>query len=148
MTTTKLPLVGWLKFFNWIELNLRATAVTRVLRIPKWEHRTLALEKNILPPLLPGLETETFWSQVRCFTTEPSPVFPVTITLVVLPAGRQNLMTWLTKTRSVMKTVWYSQWNRIWCRLLSLMWNTKRKLYRPILPTVAPTLGLWAREQY
>ena len=46
---------------------LRATAVTRGLNgyRNKSQHRKLTLEKNILPPLLPGLEPGTFRSRLR-----------------------------------------------------------------------------------
>ena len=46
---------------------LRATAVTRGWNEyrNKSQHRKLALEKKILPPLLPGFEPATFWSWVR-----------------------------------------------------------------------------------
>ena len=48
---------------------LRATAVTRGWNgyRNKSQHRKVTLEKNILPPLLPGLEPETFRSRVRSF---------------------------------------------------------------------------------
>ena len=50
---------------------LRATAVTR---IPKSElTQKMTPEKKTLPPLLPGLEPETFQSRVRRSTTEPLP---------------------------------------------------------------------------
>ena len=46
---------------------LRATAVTRGWNEyrNKSRHRKLNLEKKVLPPLLPGLEPETFPSRVR-----------------------------------------------------------------------------------
>ena len=46
---------------------LRATAVTRGWNgyRNKNQHRKLTMEKKILPPLLPGLEPETFRSRVR-----------------------------------------------------------------------------------
>ena len=46
---------------------LRATAVTRGWNgyRNKGQHRKLTLEKKILPPLLPGLESGTFRSRVR-----------------------------------------------------------------------------------
>ena len=46
---------------------------TRVEGTPsKSQHRKLTLEKKILPPLLPGFEPATFWSEVRCFTNQLS----------------------------------------------------------------------------
>ena len=57
---------------------LRASAVhnTEVERIPKItsQHRKLTMKKKILPPLMPGLEPETFRSRDRRSTTELSPL--------------------------------------------------------------------------
>ena len=38
------------------------------------QHRKLTLEKKLLPPLLPGLEPDTFRSRVHRFTTELFPL--------------------------------------------------------------------------
>ena len=53
---------------------LRATAVTLGWNgyRNKNQHRKLTLEKKILPPILPGRETETFRSRVRRSTVESS----------------------------------------------------------------------------
>ena len=66
----------YLHFWQGDRAVLRATAVTRV-----WsgyrnmsQYGQLTQEKNILPPLLPGLEPETFLSQLRRSTTELSPL--------------------------------------------------------------------------
>ena len=40
------------------------------------QHRKLTLEKNILPPLLPGMEPETFRSRARRSATQLSPLLP------------------------------------------------------------------------
>ena len=56
---------------------LRATVVTRGWngKGNKSQHKKLTLAKNILPPLLPGLEPATFRSRVRrSITTELSPL--------------------------------------------------------------------------
>ena len=64
---------------------LSATAVTRGWN-GYWinsEHRKLALEKNILPPLLPELEPETFRSRIRRGTTELSPL-PINYVIIIM----------------------------------------------------------------
>ena len=55
---------------------LRATAVTRGWNgyRSKNEHRKLTFENKFLPPILPGLEPETFRSRVRLSTIELSPL--------------------------------------------------------------------------
>ena len=54
----------------------RATSVTRGLNghRNKSQHRMLTMEKKVLPPLLPGLEPETFRSRVRRSNAELSPL--------------------------------------------------------------------------
>ena len=72
---------------------LRATVVTLGWNgyRNKSQQRKFAPEKKFLPPLLPGLEPETFWSRVRRSTTElsqlpfsflTSSIFQITIKVV------------------------------------------------------------------
>ena len=57
---------------------LRATAVTRGRKGYRNKRRKLAMEKKIIPLLLPGLEPETYRSRVRNSTTELFPLPCVT----------------------------------------------------------------------
>ena len=62
---------------------LRNTAVTGVERTPnESQHTKLTLEKKILPPLLPGLELETFPSRVR---RSYQPAIPTATTELNIP---------------------------------------------------------------
>ena len=71
MTTTKLPLVGWLKFLNWIEIVViwpwLSTAVDPLTRKGEWKITLLRLE----------FELQLFLCPLVAHTTRPLTTHPV-----------------------------------------------------------------------